>query len=93
MKPSGRNRWRPAASGRTRKPLKQADPQAVATHDNRFAGMEGVDSSSPSVGFVRFSGEVIEASLEEAGFRSCFRQLEGTRVGVMCLVVAAEASQ
>jgi len=35
------------------KPLKQADPQLVATHGNRFAahGKEGVDGSSPSEGF------------------------------------------
>jgi hypothetical protein len=34
------------------KPLKQADPQPVATHGNRLAahGKEGVDGSSPSEG-------------------------------------------
>ncbi len=49
MEPSGRNRWQ---IGRARKPLKQADPQPVATHGNRFAahGKEGVDGSSPSEG-------------------------------------------
>jgi hypothetical protein len=38
--------------GRPRKPLKQADPQPVATHGNRFGahGKEGVDGSSPSEG-------------------------------------------
>jgi hypothetical protein len=52
MEPSGRNRWQPVAMGRARKPLKQADPQPVATHGNRFAahGKEGVDGSSPSEG-------------------------------------------
>src|SRR5438067_7926332 len=44
---TGGNRWQ---MGRARKPLKQADPQPVATHGNRFAthGKEGVDGSSPS---------------------------------------------
>src|SRR5713101_7952394 len=43
------NRWQ---MGHVRKPLKQADPQPVATHGNRFAahGKEGVDGSSPSEG-------------------------------------------
>ncbi len=38
----------------SRKPLKQADPQPVATHGNRFPahGKEGVDGSSPSEGFA-----------------------------------------
>jgi hypothetical protein len=55
MEPSGRNRWQPVAMGRARKPLKQADPQPVATHGNRFAahGKEGVDGSSPSEGSAR----------------------------------------
>src|SRR5712691_848763 len=37
---TGGNRWQ---MGRDRKPLKQADPQPVATHGNRFAahGKEG----------------------------------------------------
>jgi hypothetical protein len=37
------------------KPLKQADPQPVATHANRFGahGKEGVDGSSPSEGFTK----------------------------------------
>ena len=50
MEPSGRNRWQ---TGRARKPLKQDDPQPVATHGNCFAahGKEGVDGSSPSEGF------------------------------------------
>src|SRR5713101_1443527 len=44
------NRWQ---MGHVRKPLKQADPQPVATQGNRFAahGKEGVDGSSPSEGF------------------------------------------
>ena len=35
-----------------RQPLKQADPQRVATHGNRLElhGKEGVDGSSPSEG-------------------------------------------
>jgi len=36
MEPSGRKRWQPVANGTTRKPLKQADRQPVATHGNRF---------------------------------------------------------
>ena len=46
---TGGNRWR---MGRPRKPLKQADPQPVATHRNRSGahGKEGVDGSSPSEG-------------------------------------------
>src|SRR5437868_1456920 len=49
---TGGNRWQ---MGRPRKPLKQADPQPVATHGNRFAaqGKEGVDGSSPSEGFAK----------------------------------------
>ena len=41
--------------GRARKRLKQADPQPVATHGNRFGahGKEGVDGSSPSEGFTK----------------------------------------
>jgi hypothetical protein len=52
MEPSGRTWWQPVAIGTARKPLKQADPQPVATHGNRFAahGKEGVDGSSPSEG-------------------------------------------
>jgi hypothetical protein len=43
---TGDNRWQ---MGRARKPLKQADPQPVATHGNRFAAMakEGVNGPSP----------------------------------------------
>jgi len=50
MEPGGRNRWQ---MGGARKPLKQADPQPVATHGNGFEahGKEGVDGSSPSEGF------------------------------------------
>jgi hypothetical protein len=46
---TGGNRWQ---KGRPRKALKQADPQPVATHGNRFGahGKEGVDGSSPSEG-------------------------------------------
>jgi hypothetical protein len=41
--------------GDPRKPLKQADPQPVATYSNRFGahGKEGVDGSSPSEGFAK----------------------------------------
>jgi len=55
MEPSGRNRWQPVANGTRRKPLKQADPQTVATHGNRFAahGKEGVEGSSPSEGSAK----------------------------------------
>jgi ubiquinone/menaquinone biosynthesis C-methylase UbiE len=47
MEPSGRNQWQ---MEHPQKPLKQADPQPVATHGNRFGahGKEGVDGSSPS---------------------------------------------
>jgi hypothetical protein len=50
MEPSGRNQWQ---MEHPQKPLKQADPQPVATHGNRFGahGKEGVDGSSPSEGF------------------------------------------
>jgi len=46
---TGGNRWQ---MGQPRKPLKQADPQPVATHGNRSGahGKEGVDGSSPSEG-------------------------------------------
>jgi hypothetical protein len=46
------NRWQ---MGRPRKPLKQRDPQPVATHGNRFGahGKEGVDGSSPSEGSTK----------------------------------------
>jgi hypothetical protein len=49
---TGGNQWQ---MGRARKPLKQADPQPVATHGNRFAahGKEGVDGSSPSEGSAK----------------------------------------
>src|ERR1700731_1271335 len=49
---TGGNRWQ---MGRPRKPLKQADPQPVATHGNRFAahGKEGVNGSSPLEGFAK----------------------------------------
>ena len=61
MEPRGRNRWQPVANGTRSKPLKQADPQPVATHGNRFAahGKEGVSGSSPEEGFylqARLSG-------------------------------------
>ncbi len=41
--------------GPSRKRLKQADRQPVATHGNRFGahGKEGVDGSSPSEGFTK----------------------------------------
>ena len=46
---TGGNRWQ---MGRAREPLKQADPQPVATHGYgpRPHGKEGVDGSSPSEG-------------------------------------------
>ena len=46
---TGGNRWQ---MGHPRKPLKQADPQPVATHGNGSGahGKEGVDGSSPSEG-------------------------------------------
>jgi hypothetical protein len=49
---TGRNRWQ---MGCARKPLKQVDPQLVATHGNRFGahGKEGVDGSSPSEGSAK----------------------------------------
>jgi hypothetical protein len=51
MEPSGRNRWQ---MGRTRSPLKQADPQPVETQGNRFGdGKGGVDGSSPSEGSAK----------------------------------------
>jgi hypothetical protein len=52
MEPSGRNQWQ---MRRPRKPLKQANPQPVATHGNRFGahGKEGVDGSSPSEGSAK----------------------------------------
>ena len=58
--------WSPAGAtggnrrrmGRAQKPLKQADPQPVATHGNRFAshGKEGVSGSSPEEGFYLQAG-------------------------------------
>jgi hypothetical protein len=49
---TGGNRWQMADP---RKPLKQAYPQPVATHGNRFGahGKEGVDGSSPSEGSAK----------------------------------------
>ena len=49
---TGGNRWQ---MEHPRKPLKQADPQPVATHGNRSGahGKEGVDGSSPSEGFTK----------------------------------------
>ena len=47
------DQWaQPVANRTPRKPLKQACPQRVATHGNRFGahGKEGVDGSSPSEG-------------------------------------------
>ena len=43
------NQWQ---MGHPQKPLKQADPQPVATHGNRFGahGKEGVNGSSPLEG-------------------------------------------
>jgi hypothetical protein len=45
---TGGNRWQ---MGEPRKRLKQADPQPVATHGNRFAahGKEGVDGQTDRV--------------------------------------------
>jgi hypothetical protein len=55
MEPSGRNRWQPVANRQPQKPLKQADPQPVATHGNRFGahGKEGVNGSSPLEGSAK----------------------------------------
>src|SRR5712671_2699706 len=49
---TGGNRWQ---MEHPEKPLKQADPQPVATHGNRFGahGKEGVDGSSPSEGLCK----------------------------------------
>jgi hypothetical protein len=48
MEPSGRNRWQPVANGIPPKPLKQANPQPVATHGNRSGahGKGRVDAPS-----------------------------------------------
>jgi hypothetical protein len=50
---TGGNQWQ---MGHARKPLKQADPQPLATNGNRFAahGKEGVNGSSPSEGLGFF---------------------------------------
>jgi len=55
MEPSERNQWQPVAMRHPQKRLKQADPQPMATHGNRFAahGKEGVDGSSPSEGSAK----------------------------------------
>jgi hypothetical protein len=49
---TGGNQWQ---MRHPQKPLKQADPQPVATHGNGFGahGKEGVDGSSPSEGFTK----------------------------------------
>ena len=51
MEPSGRNQWQPVAMVGPRKPLKQADPQPVATQGNRFGahGKEGVEPAQPQL--------------------------------------------
>jgi hypothetical protein len=51
MEPSGRNRWQPAANGTGPKTRKQADPQPVVTHGNRFGahGKEDVCHRLPPV--------------------------------------------
>src|SRR5258706_23371 len=55
LSPAGGNGGNRGEMGRPRKPLKQADPQPVATHGKRFAahGKEGVDGSSPPEGFIK----------------------------------------
>ena len=55
---TGGNQWQ---MGHPRKPLKQADPQLVATHGNGFEahGKEGVNGSSPLEGF-RLPGAVTQ---------------------------------
>ena len=68
--------WSPAGAtdgnqwqiGHPRKPLKQANPQPVATHGNRFGahGKEGVDGSSPSEGFRKVLQIATEASAVDA---------------------------
>ena len=55
---TGGNQWQ---MGRPQKPLKQADPQPVATYGNRFDGKEGVDGSSPSEGFSLFAAQAVVA--------------------------------
>jgi hypothetical protein len=49
---TGGNRWQMGDPG---KPLKQADPQPVATHGNHFGahGKEGVNGSSPLEGSAK----------------------------------------
>jgi hypothetical protein len=58
--------------GHPRKPLKQADPQPVATHGNRFGahGKEGVDGSSPSEGFSEAPAQQLLSLSPRKTFRS-----------------------
>src|SRR5438477_5851156 len=65
---TGGNRWQ---MGHPRKPLKQANPQPVATHGNRIGahGKEGVDGSSPSEGLTK--GQQMALFLAQA---SCDRR-------------------
>ena len=55
MEPSGRNRGNWSQMGPSRKRLKQAVRQPLATHGNRFGahGKEGVNGSSPLEGFTK----------------------------------------
>ncbi len=52
-----------------RKPLKQADPQPVATQGNRFGahGKEGVDGSSPSEGLCEKAVDFVSDDPTYAG--------------------------
>ncbi len=69
--------WSPAGAtggnrrqiGRVRNPLKQADPQPLAIHGNRFEahGKEGVDGSSPSEGLQSHSAESVAYCGRPAG--------------------------
>src|SRR5947209_12664696 len=66
----GRNRWQPVENRTPRKPLKQADPQPVATHGNGSAGhgKQGVCRGLPSVAGGPFPGkEGVSSSSPEEG--------------------------
>jgi hypothetical protein len=63
---TGGNRWQ---MGRARKPLKQADPQPVATHGNPLAahGKEGVDRRASAVSNRLSSLVRVESSRTSSG--------------------------
>jgi hypothetical protein len=73
MEPSGRNRRQPVANGKASKTLKQADPQPVATHGNRFGahGKEGVNGSSPLEGSAKRRTSALLRSGRLAGSAAC----------------------